>query len=77
MIHNNLHVPRARDEQILLMLRLRTIGHSTREIGERLGVSAANARITTNTIKAADFYESGKPMHQTLASRIYSGARHD
>ena len=50
MIHNNLHVPRERDEQILLMLRLRTLGHSPRAIGERLGISPQNVRITTNTI---------------------------
>ena len=60
MIHNNLHVPRERDEQILLMLRLRTLGHSPRAIGERLGKSPQNVRITTNTIKSADLYESGE-----------------
>ena len=61
MTANNLHVPRARDEQILLMLRLRTLGHSTRAIGERLGISLENVRITTNTIKSADLHESGEP----------------
>ena len=61
MIHNNLHVPRERDEQILLMLRLRTLGHSPRAIGERLGKSPQNVRITTNTIKSADLHESGEP----------------
>ena len=60
MIHNNLHVPRERDEQILLMLRLRTLCHSTRAIGDRLGISPQNVRITTNTIKAADLHESGE-----------------
>ena len=61
MTANNLHIPRERDEQILLMLRLRTLGHSTRAIGERLGKSPQNVRITTNTIKAADLHESGEP----------------
>ena len=60
MSANNLHVPRARDEQILLMLRLRTLGHSTRAIGARLGKSPQNVRGTTNTIKAADLHESGE-----------------
>ena len=60
MTYNNLHVPRERDDAILLMLRLRTIGHSTRAIGERLGKSPENVRITTNTIKAADLHESGE-----------------
>ena len=54
-------IPRERDEQILLMLRLRTLGHSTRAIGDRLGKSPQNVRITTNTIKAADLHESGEP----------------
>lgn len=54
-------IPRERDDAILQMLRMRTFGHSTRAIGERLGISAANVRITTNTIKAADLYESGEP----------------
>ena len=53
-------IPRERDEQILLMLRLRTLGHSPRAIGERLGKSPQNVRITTNTIKSADLYESGE-----------------
>ena len=53
-------IPRARDEQILLMLRLRTLGHSPRAIGERLGKSPQNVRITTNTIKSADLHESGE-----------------
>lgn len=61
MTPNNLHVPRARDDAILLMLRLRTLGHSTRAIGERLGISPQNVRITTNTIKSADLHESGEP----------------
>ena len=61
MTYNNLHVPRARDEQILLMLRLRTLGHSTRAIGDLLGISPQNVRITTNTIKSADLHESGEP----------------
>lgn len=61
MTYNNLHVPRERDDAILQMLRLRTLGHSPSAIGERLGISAANVRITTNTIKAADLYESGEP----------------
>ena len=60
MTANNLHVPRERDEQILRMLRLRTLGHSPRAIGERLGKSPQNVRITTNTIKSADLYESGE-----------------
>ena len=60
MTYNNLHVPRERDEKILLMLRLRTLGHSTSAIGERLGKSPENVRITTNTIKAADLHESGE-----------------
>ena len=60
MTANNLHVPRARDEQILLMLRLRTLGHSPRAIGDRLGKSPQNVRITTNTIKSADLHESGE-----------------
>ena len=60
MTYNNLHVTRERDEKILLMLRLRTLGHSTRAIGERLGKSPQNVRITTNTIKSADLYESGE-----------------
>ena len=67
MTANNLHVPRERDEKILLMLRLRTLGHSTREIGERLGISHENVRITTNTIKAADLHESGEPREQVEA----------
>ena len=53
-------IPRERDEQILLMLRLRTLGHSPRAIGKRLGKSPQNVRITTNTIKSADLYESGE-----------------
>lgn len=53
-------IPRERDNEILLMLRLRTLGHSPRAIGERLGKSPQNVRITTNTIKAADLYESGE-----------------
>ena len=53
-------IPRERDEQILLMLRLRTLGHSPRAIGERLGKSPQNVRITTNTIKSANLYESGE-----------------
>ena len=61
MTANNLHVPRERDEQILLMLRLRTIGHSTRAIGDCIGISPQNVRITTNTIKSADLHESGDP----------------
>ena len=61
MTYNNLHVTRERDEKILLMLRLRTLGHSTRAIGERVGKSPENVRITTNTIKAADLHESGEP----------------
>ena len=61
MTYNNLHVPRERDDTILLMLRLRTFGVSTRAIGERIGISPQNVRITTNTIKAADLYESGEP----------------
>lgn len=61
MTYNNLHVTRERDEKILLMLRLRTLGHSPREIGERLGKSPQNVRITTNTIKSADLHESGEP----------------
>ena len=60
MTPNNLHVPRERDEQILMMLRLRTLGHSTRAIGDRLGISPQNVRITTNTIKSADLHESGE-----------------
>ena len=54
-------VPRERDNEILLMLRLRTLGHSTRAIGDLLGKSPQNVRITTNTIKSADLYESGEP----------------
>ena len=61
MTYNNLHVPRERDEKILLMLRLRTRGYSTREVGERLGCSHQNVRVTTNTIKSADLHESGEP----------------
>ena len=53
-------IPRERDNEILLMLRLRTLGHSPRAIGERLGKSPQNVRITTNTIKSADLYESGE-----------------
>ena len=53
-------IPRERDEQILLMLRLRTLGRSPRAIGERLGKSPQNVRITTNTIKSADLHESGE-----------------
>ena len=53
-------IPRERDNEILLMLRLRTLGHSTRAIGDRLGISPQNVRITTNTIKAADLHESGE-----------------
>ena len=53
-------IPRDRDNEILLMLRLRTLGHSTRAIGDRLGISPQNVRITTNTIKSADLYESGE-----------------
>ena len=53
-------IPRERDEQILLMLRLRTLGHSPRAIGDRLGISPQNVRITTNTIKSADLHESGE-----------------
>ena len=53
-------IPRERDNEILLMLRLRTLGHSTRAIGDLLGKSPQNVRITTNTIKSADLYESGE-----------------
>ena len=53
-------IPRERDNEILLMLRLRTLGHSTRAIGDRLGISPQNVRITTNTIKSADLHESGE-----------------
>ena len=53
-------IPRERDEQILLMLRLRTFGHSPRAIGERLGISPQNVRTSTNTIKSADLHESGE-----------------
>ena len=60
MTYNNLHVTRERDEKILLMMRLRTLGHSTRAIGERVGKSHENVRVTTNTIKAADLHESGE-----------------
>ena len=60
-------IPRERDEQILLMLRLRTLGHSTRAIGDLLGISPQNVRITTNTIKSADLYESGEPRDQVEA----------
>ena len=42
------------------MLRLRTLGHSTRAIGDLLGKSPQNVRITTNTIKSADLHESGE-----------------
>ena len=61
MTANNLHVPRERDDAILQMLRLRTLGHSTRAIGDRLDISLENVRGTTNTIKAADLHESGEP----------------
>ena len=54
-------IPRERDDEILQMLRLRTLGHSTRAIGDVLGKSPQNVRITTNTIKAADLHESGEP----------------
>lgn len=56
-------IPRERDNEILLMLRLRTLGRSPRAIGERLGKSPRNVRITTNTtntIKSADLHESGE-----------------
>lgn len=53
-------IPRERDNEILLMLRLRTLGHSTREIGDFLGKSHENVRVTTNTIKASDLHESGE-----------------
>ena len=53
-------IPRERDNEILLMLRLRTLGNSTRAIGDRLGISPQNVRITTNTIKSADLHESGE-----------------
>ena len=67
MTANNLHVPRERDYAILLMLRLRTLGHSTRAIGDLLGISPQNVRVTTNTIKAADLHESGEPREQVEA----------
>ena len=54
-------IPRERDNEILLMLRLRTLGHSPRAIGDLLGISPQNVRITTNTIKSADLHESGEP----------------
>ena len=60
-------IPRERDEQILLMLRLRTLGHSPRAIRERLGKSPQNVRITTNTIKSADIHERGEPRDQVEA----------
>lgn len=60
MTANNLHVPRERDEQILLMLRLRTIGYSPREIGNFLGKSHEDVHVATYTIKSADLYESGE-----------------
>ena len=53
-------IPRERDNEILLMLRLRTLGHSPRAIGDLLGKSPQNVRITTNTIKAANLHESGE-----------------
>lgn len=67
MMHNNLHVPRERDEEILRMLRLRGAGFSTREIGEMVGKTAANVRITTTTIRAADLNESGEGRAVVLA----------
>ena len=54
-------IPRERDNEILLMLRLRTLGHSPRAIVDLLGKSPQNVRITTNTIKSADLHESGEP----------------
>ena len=61
-------IPRERDDAILLMLRMRTLGHNTRAIGERLGISPQNVRATTNPIKAADLYESGEPREQVEAA---------
>ena len=67
MTYNNLHVTRERDETILRYLRARSKGWSTAEVGKMFGISAANARITTNTIKAADLHESGEPRDQVEA----------
>ena len=67
MTYNNLHVTRERDEKILRYLRARSKGWSTAEVGKMFGISAANARITTNTIKSADIHESGEPRDQVAA----------
>ena len=67
MTYNNLHVTRERDETILRYLRARSKGWSTAEVGKMFGISAANARITTNTIKSADLHESGEPRDQVEA----------
>lgn len=60
MMHNNLHVPRERDEEIVRMLGLRASGLSARLVGEAVGKTAANARVTTDTIMRADLRESGE-----------------
>ena len=67
MTPNNLHIPRERDDEILRMLRLRTRGWSTAEIGKHVGKTGPNVRVTTNTIKAADLHESGEPRDQVEA----------
>ena len=67
MTPNNLHIPRERDDTILRYLRARSKGFSTAEVGRMFGISAANARITTNVIKSADLHESGEPRDQVEA----------
>ena len=67
MTPNNLHIPRERDDTILRYLRARSKGFSTAEVGRMFGISAANARITTNTIKSADIHESGELRDQVEA----------
>ena len=66
-------IPRERDEQILLMLRLRTLGHSTSAIGERLGISLENVRGTTNTIKATDHQNEGRLTTAEAISNAITG----
>lgn len=61
-------VPRCADEALLQMLVLRCAGHSSRDVGDRLGVSSHAVRVATNRVIAADLLESGEPARDVLAA---------
>lgn len=52
---------RSDDEAVLLMLRLRGEGQSSRVVAAALGVSAERVRVATQRVKDADLLESGEP----------------